>query len=1244
MLRSWCALSLVALWSCSGGDAPPPKTKGQKILSFEVTPASITLGEEVVLSWETANTSGVDIEPRIGLQPESGTAKDKPLVSTTYVLTIPGGPKELFEEAEVVVVGGTPRVTVFTATPRTIMQGESAALDWATTDADSVSIEPGLGEHPASGTLQVTPDVTTTYRLTATRGTQVSQPSEVTVVVASGNQPFIRTFVASPQTVQAGEPVTLRWETENSDLVTIDHGVGQQPVDGSVVVMPSQSTTYTITAVGPGGQVNASVMVTVLEVGTPVITKFVAAPATIAPGGQSELSWDTDYAESVTIDQGVGAQPAKGSVFVNPAQTTTYTLTAFGGGEEVTSQVTVTVAAPNAPVILTFLASPAAIVTGGSTTLEWTTQNVTSVDVDNGGGAGLAPNGTLQVSPGVTTTYTLTAYGTASSVVAQTTVTVSAAAPVVLSFFASPASIVAGGQATLSWSTSNATGVSIDNGVGAQGPNGSVTVSPGQTTQYTLTAMGSGGMATAQVTVSVTQAGAPIVQSFTVTPQQINPGGQATLSWSVQNATSVTIDNGIGSQPATGTTNVSPPSTTTYTLTAVGAGGQTTAQVTVTVMSIVGDTCADAFLISASGTFTGNTQTAADNYRDSNACTGYRSSGPDVVYRVALQAGDRIAASLQPGTPSWDASLYLVTSCANVAQSCVTGEDNGNPEQIDYTTASGGDFFLIVDGFAGAGGAFTLTVTLTPAPIGNDQCGGAIDVSNGGTFAGDTSNATGDYTPLASGLGGCTGYTAASKDVTYQVALAAGERLQASLDAAWDSSLYLVESCANASGTCVDGDDSGNPETVDFTAPSARTYFLIVDGYGTASGPFSLTVTISPPVSGGDTCQTAVTIPAGGGSFQSTTAGLQNDYSPPSACTGFAANGPDQAYSIALSAGDVVDVLAEFATGLDGAVYAVTSCTDLANTCVEGADAELAGQAEIMRFVAQSAATHYVIVDAFSASASGQHDLTVAHYTGDTCATASPLGFDGAAEWLTTQGKANDYSPNSGGCTGYAASGPDRAYEIVMFSGEQLHASLTSNGWDASLYLVSNCADVSGSCLAGSDRGVSVVEEIAPVFQQSGSYFVIVDGFGSANGTGTLTAEIRTGDACDSAYVVPTGGGTFAGTTQGFAADLGTGVSSGSCTGFTQSGADAVYEVSVPAGDTLTANLSATWDSALYLVSSCASSGTTCLAGQDNGNPETVTYTNNGGSSATYYLVVDSWRLSDTTVREGNYTLEITVQ
>src|SRR6266704_2661410 len=66
---------------------------------------------------------------------------------------------------------------------------------------------------------------------------------------------------ASPASVQAGQPVTLTWSSTNATSVTLEPSVARVAAQGSTTVRPSQSTTYTVTATGPGGSAHASAQV-----------------------------------------------------------------------------------------------------------------------------------------------------------------------------------------------------------------------------------------------------------------------------------------------------------------------------------------------------------------------------------------------------------------------------------------------------------------------------------------------------------------------------------------------------------------------------------------------------------------------------------------------------------------------------------------------------------------------------------------------------------------------------------------------------------------------------------------------------------------------------------------------------------------------------------------------------------------------------------------------------------------------
>ncbi|MGO8757576.1 MAG: putative Ig domain-containing protein [Terracidiphilus sp.] len=173
---------------------------------------------------------------------------------------------------------------------------------------------------------------------------------------------------------------------------------------------------------------------------------------------------------------------------------------------------------------------------------------------------------------------------------APTPTTVQVPLPTIASFGASPASIVAGASTTVSWATSGATAITVTPGsFSSTAASGSVTLSPTATTTYTLTATNTTGTTAATVTITVTQPSLPSIGSFAANPTSIVLGGSSTLSWTTSGATSLSISPGnITPSSASGSTSVSPETTTTYVLTATNAAGQVTATAKVTVTSTGG--------------------------------------------------------------------------------------------------------------------------------------------------------------------------------------------------------------------------------------------------------------------------------------------------------------------------------------------------------------------------------------------------------------------------------------------------------------------------------------------------------------------------------------------------------------------------------------------------------------------------------------------------------------------------------
>jgi len=326
-----------------------------------------------------------------------------------------------------VTVTKTPMITIteFTAAPDTITAGQSSQLIWSVKGATNVTISNGIGTVPSQGQKTVSPTQTTTYTLTATATGLPTQTATATITVGPqvGN-PLIVRFQATPTNIMSGESSTLSWATTGAQTVTISGVSGNLPINGSTVVSPTQTTTYTLTATTGSVSVTAQAIVTVGNGQLARIVSFSANPTTISTGGSSQLCWNVENATTVSINPGIGTVKAADCMTVSPTATTIYVLTARNGVGSVTASATVTV---NAVKVLTFTSSPEySTFAGSAVVLSWTTTGATSVNITGnitGPGipaTGLPANGSLTVNPNTNTDYTLTAYGDGGQAVSVT--------------------------------------------------------------------------------------------------------------------------------------------------------------------------------------------------------------------------------------------------------------------------------------------------------------------------------------------------------------------------------------------------------------------------------------------------------------------------------------------------------------------------------------------------------------------------------------------------------------------------------------------------------------------------------------------------------------------------------------------------------------------------------------------------------------------------------------------------------
>jgi peptidoglycan-associated lipoprotein len=97
---------------------------------------------------------------------------------------------------------------------------------------------------------------------------QVSAPPSEPPPPAAA-QPTV-SLQASPSTVEKGDPATLSWTSTDATQLAIAPDIGTVNAQGQKAVTPAASTTYTITASGPGGSATASARITVATAAPPL--------------------------------------------------------------------------------------------------------------------------------------------------------------------------------------------------------------------------------------------------------------------------------------------------------------------------------------------------------------------------------------------------------------------------------------------------------------------------------------------------------------------------------------------------------------------------------------------------------------------------------------------------------------------------------------------------------------------------------------------------------------------------------------------------------------------------------------------------------------------------------------------------------------------------------------------------------------------------------------------------------------
>jgi hypothetical protein len=204
-----------------------------------------------------------------------------------------------------------------------IISAEASTLGGKSSRPASVKVTVLTAAAVASATPTGLPTETPTPTLTITATPEDTETPSPTPVPP----PQIQFFQTSPSSINAGMCATLQWgEVTNATEARIEPDIGGVGTPGSQQVCPIETTTYLLTATGPGGTTQASTTLTVIG-GLPDLTvdsiEFDPSPAVagqqsevritilnIGIGAAGAFNWEWQVTPQIIFDgrvQGLGA-------------------------------------------------------------------------------------------------------------------------------------------------------------------------------------------------------------------------------------------------------------------------------------------------------------------------------------------------------------------------------------------------------------------------------------------------------------------------------------------------------------------------------------------------------------------------------------------------------------------------------------------------------------------------------------------------------------------------------------------------------------------------------------------------------------------------------------------------------------------------------------------------------------------------------------------------------------------------
>ncbi len=364
---------------------------------------------------------------------------------------------------------------------------------------------------------------------------------------------------------------------------------------------------------------------------------------------------------------------------------------------------------------------------------------------------------------------------------------------------------------------------------------------------------------------------------------QTSGGSAATFKmWSDNGAQTHVISTPAANTTYTATFTLSSP-TTTLSATSTTSTTRPTTTTTSTTLPSSGSCATPIVLPAEGGAFSGVTSGSSGL---TGACSSATSASPEQVYRwTAPRSGTATIRTCSTTQTTFDTIAYLRTGscttgtdvvCNDDTTGCGTTTDVSDPHRgsvLTPTVVAGQTYYLVIDGYNGAKGSFVFTLTPPSAPattttstvtttttssttstIPAGTCTNPVVLpAAGGTITGTTSG-TGQlaetcsvgstapekvyqWTPTKTGT--ATIQTCGASTTTFDTVVALRQ------DACQTGAEVACNDDTTGCGTTLDGNSPHRGSRITPAVTAGKTYYIVVDGYATSQGTFTLTV-VSP--------------------------------------------------------------------------------------------------------------------------------------------------------------------------------------------------------------------------------------------------------------------------------------------------------------------------------------------------------------------------------------------------------------